>query len=101
MPDILTVRNLKKSFPKVQAVDGVSFEVAEGSCFGLLGPNGAGKSTTVEMLEGILKPSSGEILYRGEPLGPRYRERVGIQFQTTALQDFLTVRENLRFFHSL
>lgn len=101
MPDILTVRNLKKSFPKVQAVDGVSFEVAEGSCFGLLGPNGAGKSTTVEMLEGILKPSSGEILYRGEPLGPRYRERVGIQFQTTALQDFLTVKENLRFFRSL
>ena len=101
MPDILTVRNLKKSFPKVQAVDGVSFEVTEGSCFGLLGPNGAGKSTTIEMLEGILKPSSGEILYRGEPLGPKYRERVGIQFQTTALQDFLTVKENLRFFHSL
>ncbi len=101
MPDILTVRNLKKHFPKVQAVDGVSFAVAEGSCFGLLGPNGAGKSTTVEMLEGILKPSSGEILFRGEPLGPRYRERVGIQFQTTALQDFLTVKENLQFFHAL
>ena len=101
MPDILTVRNLKKHFPKVQAVDGVSFEVAEGSCFGLLGPNGAGKSTTVEMLEGILKPSSGEILFRGEPIGPQYRERVGIQFQNTALQDFLTVKENLRFFRSL
>ena len=101
MPAIITVRNLKKHYPKVQAVDGVSFEVAEGSCFGLLGPNGAGKSTTVEMLEGILKPSAGEILFRGEPLGPQYRERVGIQFQTTALQDFLTVYENLRFFHSL
>ncbi|TXH05174.1 MAG: ABC transporter ATP-binding protein [Nevskiaceae bacterium] len=101
MPAILAVRDLHKHFPKVQAVNGVSFEVAEGRCFGLLGPNGAGKSTTIEMLEGILKPTRGEILYRGQPLGPHYRERVGIQFQTTALQDFLTVRENLRFFHSL
>ncbi|MGH8457477.1 MAG: ATP-binding cassette domain-containing protein, partial [Stenotrophobium sp.] len=100
MLPILSARDLRKQFSRVVAVDGVSFDVAEGSCFGLLGPNGAGKSTTVEMLEGIARPSSGEILFRGEPLGARYRERVGIQFQTTALQDFLTVRENLRFFRS-
>jgi ABC-2 type transport system ATP-binding protein len=85
----------------VQAVDGVSFEVGEGLCLGLLGPNGAGKSTTIEMLEGLVPPSSGEILYRGRPLDGAYRERVGMQFQSTALQDFLTVRENLEFFRSL
>lgn len=98
---ILEVRDLVKHYPKVRAVDGLSFEVAEGICFGLLGPNGAGKSTTIEMLEGLLKPTSGSIRFRGQPLGPHYRERVGIQFQNTALQDYLSVRENLRFFGAL
>lgn len=101
MPPILQVRELQKHYPRVKAVDGVSFDVAEGICFGLLGPNGAGKSTTIEMLEGLLRPSSGAVLFRGLPLGPRYRERIGIQFQNTALQDFLTVRENLKFFRAL
>ena len=101
MSAILTVHELHKHYAGVHAVQGVSFEVRQGSCFGLLGPNGAGKSTTVEMLEGISKPSSGQILYQGQPLGPAYRERVGIQFQTTALQDFLTVHENLKFFRAL
>jgi ABC-2 type transport system ATP-binding protein len=75
--------------------------VREGSCFGLLGPNGAGKTTTVEMLEGILKPDSGEVLYRGETIGPDFRQRTGIQFQDTALQDHLTVRELLKLFGAL
>jgi ABC-2 type transport system ATP-binding protein len=72
--------------------------IPKGICFGLLGPNGAGKTTTIEILEGINKPTSGTILYKGEPLGARYREEVGIQFQHTALQEFLTVRETLIFF---
>lgn len=102
MPPVLEVRDLVKHYPRdVRAVDGVSFEVQEGTCFGLLGPNGAGKSTTIEMMEGLLKPTSGQILFRGAPLGGHYRERVGIQFQNTALQDHLTTRENLRFFSAL
>ena len=101
MTAILEARDLVKHFPRVRAVDGVSFAVREGSCFGLLGPNGAGKSTTIEMLEGLLKPTSGEVHFRGAPLGRHYRERVGIQFQSTSLQDHLTVRENLRFFGAL
>ena len=101
MPVLLEVRDLVKQYPRVRAVDGLSFEVAEGICFGLLGPNGAGKSTTIEMLEGLLKPTSGSIAFRGAPLGAHYRERIGIQFQSTALQDYLTVRENLRFFSAL
>jgi ABC-2 type transport system ATP-binding protein len=101
MPAVLQARDLVKHYPRVRAVDGISFEVQEGSCFGLLGPNGAGKSTTIEMLEGLLKPTSGQVLFRGAALGSHYRERVGIQFQTTALQEHLTTRENLRFFSAL
>jgi ABC-2 type transport system ATP-binding protein len=101
MPPILEACQLVKQFRTLRAVDGISFDVGAGSCFGLLGPNGAGKSTTIEMLEGLLKPTAGEVRFRGRPLDRRYRERVGIQFQTTALQDYLTVRENLRYFAAL
>ena len=98
---ILEVRHLHKHYTNVKAVDGVDFSVAKGICFGLLGPNGAGKTTTIEMMEGMVKHTSGEILYKGEPIGERFRREAGIQFQSTALQDFLTVRENLKFFSSL
>lgn len=98
---LLEARNLVKTYPGVRAVDGVSLRIAEGICFGLLGPNGAGKSTTIEMLEGLLQPASGEILFRNAPRQADYREQIGLQFQHTALQDHLTVRENLRFFARL
>ena len=82
-------------------MDGIDLAIPKGICFGLLGPNGAGKTTTIEMLEGIQQQTSGTVLYKGEPLGPRYREEVGIQFQHTALQEFLTVRETLELFEQL
>lgn len=97
----LEARNLRKQYPGVLAVDGVSFSVEEGICFGLLGPNGAGKTTTVEMMEGVTPATSGEVFYYGKLSGARFREEVGIQFQNTALQDFLTVRETLDMFQSL
>jgi ABC-2 type transport system ATP-binding protein len=98
---ILEVRELVKQYPATTAVAGVSFSVPEGSCFGLLGPNGAGKTTTIEIMEGILPPTTGEVRYRGEPLGQRFREEAGILFQKTALQDFLTVRQCLALFRGL
>jgi ABC-2 type transport system ATP-binding protein len=101
MTPIITATNIVKHYPGVKAVDGVSFAIPKGICFGLLGPNGAGKTTTIEILEGIHLPTSGAILYKGEPLGTRYREEVGIQFQHTALQEFLTVRETLTLFERL
>ena len=100
MSAILEVRKLVKKYPGVTAVDGIDFAVGAGECFGLLGPNGAGKTTTVEIMEGITQPSSGEVLYRGAPVDARFRQEVGIQFQSTALQDFLTVRETLALFRS-
>ncbi len=101
MKPVLEVRELVKQYPGVRAVDGVSFTIAAGVCFGMLGPNGAGKTTTVEMMEGVTVPTSGNVLYCGEPLGPRFRAEAGIQFQKTALQEFLTVRETLQLFRRL
>ena len=98
---ILEVRDLVKQYPALTAVNGISFAVPEGGCFGLLGPNGAGKTTTVEIMEGILAPTSGEVLYRGEPLGARFQEEAGILFQETALQNFLTVRQSVAMFRGL
>ncbi|MFI5346609.1 MAG: ABC transporter ATP-binding protein [Elusimicrobiota bacterium] len=103
MTAVLEAKNLVKRYPgaSINAVDGLSLTVNEGLCFGLLGPNGAGKTTTVEIMEGITKPDSGQVLYRGAPVGPSFRERSGIQFQETALQEKLTVRELLALFGSL
>ncbi|ATC93609.1 ABC transporter ATP-binding protein [Pseudoalteromonas tunicata] len=95
---ILQVDELTRSFGKVNAVNGISFNVKQGTCFGLLGPNGAGKTTTIEMLEGIVKPSSGKILYQGKPLTESIYQELGIQFQHTAIQDYLTVKETLEMF---
>jgi ABC-2 type transport system ATP-binding protein len=97
---VLEARQLVKRYPRVTAVDGVSLAITRGHCFGLLGPNGAGKTTSVEMLEGISRPTAGEVLYKGRPLGKRFRTEAGIMFQFTALQDFITVRETLEMFRS-
>ena len=100
MTTLLDVNQLVKQFPGIRAVDGISFQVRAGSCFGLLGPNGAGKTTTLEILEGITDADGGEILFRGRRRDASFREAIGIQFQTTALQDFQTVREALVLFSS-
>ena len=100
MSCILEVKNLTKKFSDNTAVDSISFEIPQGICFGLLGPNGAGKTTTIEMMEGILKPTSGNISYSGRTIDDVYRQEVGIQFQHTAIQDFLTVKETLNMFTS-
>ena len=101
MPALLQVKDLVKHFKGVQAVNGVSFEVEQGICFGLLGPNGAGKTTTIEIMEGIKTPTGGEILYKGHTLDSRFRHEAGIMFQSTALQEFITVRETLGLFQQL
>jgi len=98
---ILEVKNLVKSYGSFKAVDGVSFSIEQGLCFGLLGPNGAGKTTTIEVIEGLLSPDSGEILYKGNKRDSRFYEEVGIQFQNTELLHQLTVRETLATFRSL
>jgi ABC-2 type transport system ATP-binding protein len=97
------VRNLKKAYQDVQAVDGLDLEIRQGECFGLLGPNGAGKTTSIEICEGLTQPDSGEV----EILGLRWtsgsrelRQRLGIQLQDTQLSEKLTVFETVRLFRS-
>jgi len=98
---LLRVEHLRKTYGDVVAVDDVSFEIPPGICFGLLGPNGAGKSTTIEIIEGITRESAGTILYRGQPRDARFKEVAGIQFQATALMDFLTVAEMIETFRAM
>jgi ABC-2 type transport system ATP-binding protein len=99
----LLVRNLKKSYDDVVAVDGLDLEVRNGECFGLLGPNGAGKTTTIEICEGLLGRDSGEVVVLGqtwEANADDLRQRLGIQLQDTQLADKLTVRETIDLFRS-
>jgi ABC-2 type transport system ATP-binding protein len=95
---------LRKTYEgKVEAVRGLDLTVGTGECFGLLGPNGAGKTTTIEILEGLLAPTSGEVevLGRTWQSHPReLREWLGISLQETRLSEKLTVRETLELFAS-
>jgi ABC-2 type transport system ATP-binding protein len=100
MEPILEVKNLVKKYNKLVAVDGISFALRQGMCFGLLGPNGAGKTTTIEVIEDVIPPTAGEVFYKGATRTPSFREEVGIQFQSTALLNLLTVRETLEIFQS-
>ena len=101
MSPIIAARGLVKDYGKVRAVDGLDLIIPQGICFGLLGPNGAGKTTTIEMIEGVIEPTAGEIYYQGALRDRQFRHQVGIQFQATALQEFLTVRETIQLFHDL
>src|SRR5271170_3474356 len=90
--------------PPVEAVRGLDLLVEQGECFGLLGPNGAGKTTTIEIIEGLLEPTSGEVEVMGRHWGTgeddAIRQRVGISLQETKLSDKLSVRETLTLFRS-
>ncbi|MBC7397419.1 MAG: ABC transporter ATP-binding protein [Bdellovibrionales bacterium] len=97
---ILETKDLVKKYGDLIAVDSLNLKVGEGICFGLLGPNGAGKTTSLEMMESIVKPTSGEIYFRGKPWSRKDQHRIGIQFQSTALPDKLKVREVLNLFQS-
>ncbi|MDX8030880.1 ABC transporter ATP-binding protein [Lentzea sp. BCCO 10_0856] len=100
----VVVRDIRKSYGQLNAVDGVSFTVAEGEFFGILGPNGAGKTTTLEIIEGLRKPDSGEVTLFGESPWPRNVKllpRIGVQLQATAFFDKLTAKEQLQTFGAL
>src|SRR5688572_8875236 len=99
----LQVRNLRKAYQDVVAVDGLDLDVHTGECFGLLGPNGAGKTTTIEICEGLTTSDAGEV----EVLGRRWsrddhelRQRLGISLQETQFSEKLTVDETIQLFRS-
>ena len=97
-------RDLRKTYDgKVEAVRGLNLEIQTGQCFGLLGPNGAGKTTTIEILEGLLEPTSGEVSILGHSWRENAREMrewLGISLQETRLSEKLSVRETIELFAS-
>src|ERR1700712_4597148 len=95
----IEVRGLRKSFGDVEAVRGVSFEVAAGEVFGFLGPNGAGKTTTINMLCTLAKPTGGSALVAGHDVVRErddVRRHIGLVFQDPTLDGYLTAAQNLR-----
>jgi ABC-2 type transport system ATP-binding protein len=95
---------LRKTYDgKVEAVRGLNLEINAGECFGLLGPNGAGKTTTIEILEGLLEPTTGEVTILGrnwKSHSRELREWLGISLQETRLSEKLTVQETIELFAS-
>jgi ABC-2 type transport system ATP-binding protein len=100
----ISVRDLRKSYGSLRAVDGVTFEVEPGEFFGILGPNGAGKTTTLEIIEGLREPDGGEVSVLGMspwPRNPALLPRIGVQLQASSFFERLTAREQLRTFADL
>ena len=101
---VIQVRNLRKSYKDIVAVDGISFEVHHGEIFGMLGPNGAGKTTTVEILEGLRDLDSGEAHIAGIDVTKnptRVKSMIGVQLQQNAFFDNLNLKETIELFATL
>lgn len=95
MKAILKTNNLCKDFKKQKAVKNVSITVRENSINGLLGPNGAGKSTTLKMITGMLRPTSGKVLFNGHEWNRKDLEQIGALIETPPLYENLSAVENL------
>ncbi len=97
----IRVRGLQKSYGNVEAVRGIDLDVDTGEVFALLGPNGAGKTTTIEILEGYLQRSAGDVLVLGHDPARKetaFRERIGIVLQSTGVQPYLNVEETIELY---
>ena len=101
---VLEIRQLRKTYGSLVAVEGVSFTVQRGECLGLLGPNGAGKTTTLFMLAGLVTPDSGQVLIEGRTIASDtdpLKSQIGLVPQELALYDDLSASDNLSFFGAL
>lgn len=97
----LEVKNVTKVFGEIRAVDDASFEIPEDTIFGLIGRNGAGKTTTIRILMNIYLPNSGEVIFRGAPVGHEFRSRVGYLPEERGLYKKMKVLETVLYFAEL
>ena len=96
----ISIKDVRKSYGKVQALDGISFDIQQGEFFGLLGPNGAGKTTLISTMAGLSRPDSGKIEVMGHDVEKDFRiarRQLGVVPQELVFDPFFTVRETLRF----
>lgn len=92
---ILTVNQITKHYGRIQALNNVSFEVPKGSVFGILGPNGSGKTTLLGIVMDIIKPTSGNYLWMGQPADERQRKQIGTLLETPNFYHYLSGEKNL------
>lgn len=101
MSSVLSLNNIAKSYGKVQALKGVSFNVPEGSVFGILGPNGSGKTTLLSIILDVLKANSGNFLWFGHPGSPAQRKKIGSLLETPNFYHYLSGINNLKITQSI
>ncbi|KLU72010.1 MAG: hypothetical protein RHS_2095 [Robinsoniella sp. RHS] len=92
---ILETKNLSKKFGEQMAANQISLQIEQNSIYGLLGPNGAGKSTTLKMIVGLLRPTEGQIIFKGKPWKRESLAKIGSLIEAPALYGNLTAEENL------
>ena len=95
MDYILETKNLTKNIKNENIIKGLSLKVPKGETYGLLGPNGAGKSTTMKLLCGLLKPSEGEVIFKGKPWSRDRLNKIGVLIESPAIYGNLTAKENM------
>jgi ABC-2 type transport system ATP-binding protein len=98
---ILTLNNIAKSYGKIKALNGVSFEVPPGSVFGILGPNGSGKTTLLSIILDVLTADQGNFLWFGEPSSNEQRKKIGSLLETPNFYHYLSAVNNLKITHSI
>ena len=97
MSTVLSIKNLAKSYGAVRALNGVSFDVPQGSVFGILGPNGSGKTTLLGIVMDVLRANSGDFLWFGQPGGsPEQRKKIGSLLETPNFYSYLSATDNLK-----
>jgi ABC-2 type transport system ATP-binding protein len=101
MSAILSLNNIEKSYGKIKALKGVSFDVPEGSVFGILGPNSSGKTTLLSIVLDVLKPKEGKFLWFGQPPSPEQRKKIGSLLETPNFYHYLSAVDNLKITHNI
>ena len=96
MSVVLSIKNLAKSYGPVRALNGVSFDVPQGSVFGILGPNGSGKTTLLGIVMDVLRANKGEFLWFGKPGSPEQRKKIGSLLETPNFYSYLSGTDNLK-----